>query len=112
MILSRAAIVTAALPKYATAAANLTKSMNGEDGMIVQTRYRDIPWEEAGKCHHDTARFRDEWERRRGQPIRIKTPAVPIVERPLCAGPFYVLVGYIWKDRPVVVCPHIAEIGD
>lgn len=38
--------------------------------MIVHTRYRDIPWEEATKCStRSTPESRDWWESRRGKAL-------------------------------------------
>lgn len=79
--------------------------------MIVATRYRDISWREAQKCQPTGAREFDEslWNSLRGRAISIITPSTDSIDRKhvICEGPFY------WRaDRRVVVCPHIAEIGD
>lgn len=79
--------------------------------MIIETRYRDIPFKEAVKCEPRKSGkvYRDWWNSVRGKPISIKTPPFfrdegsPIV----CKEPQYVVVGGV-----VAVCPHIAEIGD
>jgi hypothetical protein len=79
--------------------------------MIIQTRYRDIPWEEARKCLHGGNEWRAEWERCRGKPISIQVPETT-AGAALCEGPFFIVPGYQWEGRKVAVCPHIVEIGD
>ena len=86
---------------------------------IIETRFRDIPFDEAAKCAvpevRDNVEHRKTWETEfRGKPIRILTPAVSpiahiVVDNFLCEGPFFDIVG---MRRGSVVCPHIAEIGD
>ena len=80
--------------------------------MIVKTRYREIPFEEAIQCHvMDSEDFcRQQWAKWRGQPVAIFTPALTAEERPLrarCDGPFFSKT-----DRETSVCPHLAELGD
>jgi len=78
--------------------------------MIISTRYRDIPYEEAIKCAKPPLGGvgRDQWEKEyRGKPLKIETPAVDKHEKWACSGPFYSVAGE-WSS----VCPHIAEIGD
>ncbi len=80
--------------------------------MIIQTRYRDLPWETIIQCYAPewhTAKTRRIWEEeRRGRPVMIEIPAV---EQPntcfVCSGPFFQVT---MQNRGV--CPHIAEIGD
>ena len=78
--------------------------------MIITTRYRDIPWEEASKCaqpEHLTPQSRTNWEALRGKPVKIESPAItePQYKYAQCGGPFYRVEG-----RAVMVCPHIAMI--
>lgn len=85
--------------------------------MVIETRYRDIPFEEAVSC--GTGFMTPEgWEKRRGSVVRIRTPAVTRAQYNefhfKCDGPFYETLlasrgGSNWR---VLVCPHIAEIGD
>jgi hypothetical protein len=80
--------------------------------MIIQTRYRDIPWEEID--HPDNAARRsvkDRWLERRGMPLRIIVPAFdgPTVQVN-CTGPFFLVPGVSYDGHPFVVCPHIGEI--
>lgn len=82
----------------------------------VQTRFRDIPFEEAVKCHSAKTRkyaSPEGWAQLRGQPILIETPGRG-KDRSitfLCNGPFYrtQLVG---KAGEIWVCLHVAEVGD
>lgn len=83
--------------------------------MIVQTRYRDIPWEDV--IRHYTPAFRGRlprsyWESSiRGRPITVETPASGRrAQGYICNGPFYLLNPN--PDGYTVVCPHVAEIGD
>lgn len=89
--------------------------------MIVKTRYRDIPWEEARKCYRLSSRNRrvypegrgtsESWERAmRGKPVSIIVPARTDHQYKYvrCEGPFFTLAD---SDNKMV-CPHIAEIGD
>ncbi len=82
--------------------------------MIIQTRYRDIPYEQASSClHQASSRDRERWESEfRGWPVSIIVPAAPTVSTPLCGGPFFVVPNMTWEGRPIAICPHIAEIGD
>lgn len=78
--------------------------------MIVQTRYRDIPWEEAVSCAAagEEAMTSQAWETHyRGKPVLLAVPAVE-ARNFTCAGPFFQLA----EDRRIAVCPHIALIGD
>ena len=82
--------------------------------VIIQTRYRDIPFEEAIQCHVDASDVKPErWELARGTAISIEVPGVPgPVAWARCSGPFF---RSSWKrldGRYAGVCPHIAEIGD
>lgn len=79
--------------------------------MIIQTRYRDVPWDEIEPIHRQAGMSSDslDWEtEQRGRPVEIQTPAWPDTD--YCGGPFYKVVkgphGAMW------VCPHLAEIGD
>ena len=82
---------------------------------IVQTRYKDIPFEEAAKCSTPRgilANSRDVWEQQlRGKPLLIETPpiATPQIEYACCGGPFYQVAGV---EQRYMACVHIAEIGD
>lgn len=79
--------------------------------MIVKTRYRDIPFEEAIKCAvmrpGIIREARKNWRERKGKPVAIIAPADPNQwEYVRCEGPFF------WTTDDFLVCPHIAEIGD
>lgn len=81
--------------------------------MILKTRYRDIPFEEALKCAAPGSPdwTRERWEFWKGRTFSVIAPPCD-PRRALgvfsCEGPFYVGV-----DHPeYAVCPHIAEIGD
>lgn len=78
--------------------------------MIIQTRYRDIPLEQARKCQADYPCGLPKWEQLRGQPVRVLSP--PYDGEPhfsvLCKGPFYRHA----EIDGMIVCIHIAEIGD
>lgn len=80
--------------------------------MIIQTRYRDIPWEEARKCQSSfTEESEPFWNKVRGRPVLIQTPATEGHSlEVICGGPFYLRVPF--DGRAGIVCPHIAEIGD
>jgi len=82
---------------------------------IIETRLRDVPWEDIIHCATTPVLRRmtaQRWERDyRGKPIRIFVPAIPRPKAANCAtGPFYRCV----PDRRGAgfVCPHMAEIGD
>ncbi len=76
---------------------------------IIQTRFRDLPWEEVDRaCVPDGEGVnREKWERLRGKPVRIKVPEIPEALHFKCSGPFYETA-----DEYAAVCVHIAEIGD
>lgn len=83
--------------------------------MIITTRYRDIPWEEARKCSHviNDAKAGKAWEARfRGKPVDIAVPAIqtPLGAPMICGGPFFLRQSA--DNSANIVCPHIAEIGD
>ena len=89
--------------------------------MIIQTRYRDVPWEEVAEDYRPEyrQRFEEKWPRRRGIACYIQTP--PVILDHLtrrCQGPVYALVDRDGKPilgihgKPAGVCPHICEIGD
>lgn len=77
--------------------------------MIIETRYRDIPFEEAIRCHDhtDLKLCRKQWKQWRGKPVRILVPAITRPPMARCVGPFFAK-----EDKTNSVCPHIAEIGD
>lgn len=78
--------------------------------MIVQTRYRDIPWEEVQRLHHmmpHGGKGPEDWERNRGRQISIATPARQAVIE--CGAAHFDVVG---EPVPRWACSHIAEIGD
>lgn len=81
--------------------------------MIIETRFRDIPWEEARKCFQDGSP--EGWARFRGSPIKIVTPQLSKsnVDSPRCSGPFF-KAPFLYCDsgEPLCVCPHVVEIGD
>ncbi len=98
---------------------------------LVDTRYRDIPFESVVGCWSPLEEEdRERWEREcRGKPISLWTPPIPwkLVEEGFiyenggvmlrvgpappcpsgCRGPFYTICGY-----EGTVCPHLVELGD
>lgn len=85
--------------------------------MIIQTRYRDISWEEASACIvAPQVETRQWWEGRRGQAMQIEAPPAANIrpERWKCTGPWFDVVGEVHCIHGGVfaVCPHMAEIGD
>jgi len=83
--------------------------------LIIETKYRDISFEEALQCCSEEflklkEASKEVWERNRGKLVLIQTPPTTINMLYFkCNGPFYNIVGM--KDR-YSVCPHLAEIGD
>lgn len=80
--------------------------------MIIETRYRDIPFEEVqgGFSADVVEQAREVWPTLRGRAIRIHAPALTLVAERPCGGPFYEIIeASTW---PYLACPHIAEIGD
>lgn len=81
---------------------------------VIQTRYRDISFEEASKCASpeflNGINGPETWEKNRGRAISIETPPTDLVDLRYwsCRGPFY----YIAGSNEYAVCPHLAEIGD
>ncbi len=84
------------------------------ESAIVETRFLDIPYEEAVRCVEgctDYQKAREQWESMRGKPVRIHVPACEADKREhqkLCDGPFFQIV----SNSPFCVCPHVIEIGD
>lgn len=85
--------------------------------MIVETRYRDIPWEDLAASHGVGKNDHPEWwNKLRGTPVSIITPGVDgrtITSR--CTELHYqISTGhpFIGSDRRTWVCSHMAEIGD
>jgi hypothetical protein len=83
--------------------------------VILQTRYRDIPFEQIEQDHAGATRMPYEtaeyWNTRlRGKPVTIQIPGNP-PEADHCREPVYWIV-----KGPVghlsAVCSHLAEIGD
>ena len=82
---------------------------------VIEVRYRDIPWEEARKCQtiKDEKKLRRYWEQeQRGRIVSIECPSVPPTSdtKIVCVGPFF--QRHEESASHLVVCPHIAEIGD
>lgn len=84
---------------------------------IIQTRYRDIPYEDIASCgKNNPATARDTWESRlRGKPVWAIAPPYSVSKEELtahprvsCGGPWYA----VSNDPALMVCPHAAEIGD
>ena len=79
--------------------------------MVTRTRFRDVPFEEVVDCMGgDSAYGRDFWNRHRGKPVDIDTPARTDTENFRargCLGPFFKMTG-----TPYNLCPQLAEIGD
>jgi len=91
--------------------------------VIINTLYRDIPFDEARKCVRapfNDMKYAQHWETEmRLKPVQISTPAVEPASRSyyVCNGPFYSLNEGAINSREVgparrIVCVHIAEIGD
>lgn len=82
--------------------------------MVVQVRFKDIPFEEAKKC--STSAYggaRAWWESKRGKPVQIIVPADGGSGSRICDGPFFRVVNdEKYYGGAYTVCPHIAEIGD
>lgn len=82
--------------------------------MIIETRYRDIPYSEVLKCIPNSDGSAEDWDRTcRGKPVRIQVPAFGApspLSHFVCSGPLY----YVHPVTSALagVCPHIAEIGD
>jgi hypothetical protein len=92
---------------------------------IVQTRYRDIPWEETGCPSTLRTEARERWNHYRGKPICIEVPSsgnLPYASDKCaaseCVEPKYRVLQVNGlpvlspTGRGVAVCSHIAEIGD
>ncbi len=88
---------------------------------IIETRYRDIPWEEIADKFEPAERayFAMVWPKRRGVRISIQTPPfVPTDHVLICKGPFYRVVDASGKqlkserNKSLSVCTCVAEIGD
>ena len=90
--------------------------------MIIETRYRDIEFDEIECCRgQNDSRInglRKFWPTNRGKKIFVEIPAS---NHPIwggCKEPTYTRVNpdgsrYIGNfNLPVAVCPHSAEIGD
>jgi len=85
----------------------------------VKIKYRDIPFEQAMLCSTEKGiqisipNGKKRWDMLRNNNFYIETPA--IVEEQWefvkCGGPFFTVI-----DPPfsgiLIVCPHLAEIGD
>lgn len=85
--------------------------------MIIETRYRDIPDEEIHQAHSLMSRAAPEiWERMRGRPVLIETPAITEAEltpdQRTCGAPWYRVVRDVSELGRRDVCTHLAEIGD
>lgn len=90
--------------------------------MIIEIRYRDVPFDDIRDDIAPTRRAEYEtlWTHLRARRVRILTP--PTSERHcghLCNGPFFIVVNdddsvkYRGDNgRRVGVCSHITEIGD
>jgi hypothetical protein len=82
--------------------------------MIVQTRFRDIPFDALRQCHPQVSR--DRWETvLRAQSVNLETPGItdaPWDREILCSGPFYKSDFLRSDGRYAYLCEHIAEIGD
>ena len=82
--------------------------------MIIETKYRDIPWGEASQCASQAnPESMSWWNERRGKRLIIEVPGGPPDDNWLCQGPLYFVVDD--KNRHgerYFVCPHCAEIGD
>lgn len=76
-------------------------------GMIIQTRYRDIPWEEIEEHAAINPGGAERWQVDRGRSLTIEVPCAALLNIQVCDGPHYRISGTNYY-----VCPHIAEIGD
>lgn len=81
--------------------------------MITTVRLRDVPFEDVAPCLniYDLVEAISNWNRFRGQPIRISTD-LAIPKNPICDGPFWPLVDYVTSNsgEPVALCAHVLEI--
>ena len=84
--------------------------------MVIQTRYRDVPWEEVRDGFpqflwaHESAR----WPKLRGTRVAFENkPDERFKSKTHCKGPFFRVIDADVRDSiNGYVCPHIAEIGD
>lgn len=77
---------------------------------IVQTRYRDIPWEDIAAIHNPVMpQDSIDWDSQmRGRAVEILTPA--LLDSDGCGGPWFTILN--GPTKALWVCPHLAEIGD
>lgn len=78
--------------------------------MVIQTKYRDIPWEEIARIHNPKMpKDSLDWDSQmRGRPVSIIAPALPDSDG--CGGPWFRIAD--GPTKATWVCPHLAEIGD
>ena len=81
--------------------------------LIVETRYRDVDFDEVRKCitHPSNA---TEWDKWRGQAVQIETPALRMGDvRYRCErGSHFRIAAHLVDYQEVIVCGHVVEIGD
>lgn len=80
--------------------------------MMITTRFRDIPFDEAKTCFGPASRedpeVRQAWETRyRGKTVQIQTPELG-GHSSYCPGPYFAAADPYMR----IVCPHLVEIGD
>lgn len=84
---------------------------------VIETRYRDIPWEELRQAHKPERAMADHpewWAKLRGKPVTIETPPLDAPASAECNEPHYRLAeGHPFiSGRGAIVCCHCVEIGD
>lgn len=93
------------------------------ESRVIETRYRDIPWEELNTHHKWTnerlaEEFRPRWPLFRGKAVKVRAPAdnEPVIYG--CTQPRYAVVNadgsrvLNFRGKPVSLCSCIAELGD
>ena len=82
--------------------------------LIIETRYRDVDFDEVRKCITYPSNA-TEWDKWRGQPVQIETPALPAggeVRYRCERGPHFRIAAHLVDYQVVIVCGHVVEIGD
>jgi hypothetical protein len=82
--------------------------------MLIQVKVRDISFDQLAAEHGRVAeemnqRYRDQWERMRGQFVTIVTPHLPFPKQDCIAhGRVWLTKGTLWGS----MCEHQIEVGD
>jgi len=85
-----------------------------KEKLIVETRYRDVDFDDVRKCITQPSNA-TEWDKWRGQPVRIETPALRTggeVRYRCERGPHFRIAAHLVDYQEVIVCGHVVEIGD